>query len=292
MRKGLTILSLLTLLWPTPALAADEQVALKATGTLEPEEVVDVGAQVAGAITSFGKDKQGKPIDYGSEVEAGTILAQIDPRAYQAQLKQARAAVRRARAALGVQEARVRLAEQETRRLGKLHVKNAVAEDDLEKARLSLELEKAKLAVNHADIETAEASLEHAAANLDYCTIRSPVKGVIVDRRVNVGQTVVASLSAPSLFLIAKDLTRMQIWVSVPEAGVGKVTKRQAVRFTVDAFPAETYSGTVEQVRLNATMVKDKVSYTIVVRTDNARRKLLPYMTANVEFLERSARRR
>src|SRR5205823_6028616 len=120
--------------------------------------------------------------------------------------------------------------------------------------------------------------------NLGYCTIRSPVKGVIVDRRVNVGQTVVASLNAPSLFLIAKDLKRMQIWASVNEADIGQIHPGQAVSYTVDAYPGEVFTGQVSHVRLNATMNQNVVTYTVVVTTDNSKGRLLPYLTTNLQF--------
>src|SRR5262249_42173603 len=115
--------------------------------------------------------------------------------------------------------------------------------------------------------------------------IKSPVDGVIVDRRVNVGQTVVSSLNAPSLFLIAKDLRRMQVWASVNEADIGQIQKGQQVRFTVDAYPNEVFKGEVAQVRLNASMTQNVVTYTVVVNTDNTSGKLLPYLTANLQFI-------
>src|SRR5207249_3200763 len=146
------------------------------------------------------------------------------------------------------------------------------------------ETSKSALAVGEASVAQARAALQQAEINLGYTTIRSPVKGVIVDRRVNVGQTVVASLNAPSLFLIAKDLTRMQIWASVNEADIGQIHAGQAVRFSVDAFPHQTFRGDVAQIRLNANMTQNVVTYTVVVNTDNTNGKLLPYMTANLNF--------
>jgi HlyD family secretion protein len=119
---------------------------------------------------------------------------------------------------------------------------------------------------------------------LSYCTIKSPVKGVIIDRRVNIGQTVVSSLNAPSLFLIAKDLKRMQVWVSVNEADVGNIHPGQPVSFTVDAYPGKTFRGEVGKIRLNATMTQNVVTYTVEVITDNSSGKLLPYLTANAQF--------
>ena len=123
-----------------------------------------------------------------------------------------------------------------------------------------------------------------AQRNLSYCTIKSPVKGVIIDRRVNIGQTVVSSLNAPSLFLIAKDLKRMEVWVSVNEADIGNIHQGQPVSFTVDAYPNEIFHGEVGKVRLNATMTQNVVTYTVEVITDNSSGKLLPYLTANVLF--------
>jgi len=130
----------------------------------------------------------------------------------------------------------------------------------------------------------AQALLEKAQRNLDFCTIKSPVKGVIIDRRVNIGQTVVASLNAPSLFLIAKDLTKMQIWVAVNEADVGRIVPGSPVTFACDAFPNKEFNGTVGKVRLNATMTQNVVMYTVEVNTDNSDNTLLPYLTANVRL--------
>jgi len=121
--------------------------------------------------------------------------------------------------------------------------------------------------------------------NFSYCTIKSPVKGVIIDRRVNVGQTVVSSLNAPSLFLIAKDLTRMQIWVAVNEADIGRIVPGARVTFTCDAFPEKTFEGSVGKVRLNATMTQNVVLYTVEINVDNPDKLLLPYLTASVRFI-------
>jgi len=127
----------------------------------------------------------------------------------------------------------------------------------------------ANLKVGDATIKQCEATLRMAKRNLDYCTIKSPVKGVIIDRRVNEGQTVVSTMSATSLFLIAKDLTRMQVWVSVNEADIGRIRKGMLVTFTVDAYPNETFHGTVYQIRKNVTITQTVVTYTVVVDTDN-----------------------
>jgi HlyD family secretion protein len=141
-----------------------------------------------------------------------------------------------------------------------------------------------------ANVQTALGNLKTAQTNLDYTTITSPVKGVVIDRRVNVGQTVVASLSAPSLFLIAKDLSKMEVWATVNEVDVGKIQAGQDVKFTVDAFPGKQYKGKVVPqgklpFRLNATMNQNVVTYTVVVSADNAEGTLRPYLTTNLSFI-------
>src|SRR6266404_1874902 len=227
----------------------DLMATITATGTIEPVEVVDVGAQVAGQIISFGKDKDGKAIDYGSTVEEGTVLAQIDDSVYGADVALARA--------------------------------------QLEQDKAGEVSATANLAQAKATTVKSEATLNKAQRNLDFCTIKSPVKGVIIDRRVNIGQTVVASLNAPSLFLIAKDLTRMQIWAAVNEADVGRIAPGAPVTFTCDTFPGREFKGTVGKIRLNATMTQNVVMYTVEVNTENPDKLLLPYLTANVRFVAR-----
>lgn len=277
----------------------DLQTVISATGTVEPEELVDVGAQVAGKILSFGKDAAGKVVDYGSPVEVGTVLAKIDDALIaadvaqaEAQLGQENAALERARADLLQLQAKSVQAERDWNRARKLGPSDALSQSAYDAALSAHEVAKANVAVGQAAIEQArkavsqaEAVLKRARQNLDYCTIKSPVKGVIIDRRVNIGQTVVASLNAPSLFLIAKDLKRLQIWVAVNEADIGSIRADQPAVFTVDAFPGETFEGKVGKIRLNATMTQNVVTYTVEVNTDNSNGRLLPYLTANVKFI-------
>ncbi|MHC1728470.1 MAG: efflux RND transporter periplasmic adaptor subunit [Syntrophobacteraceae bacterium] len=154
-----------------------------------------------------------------------------------------------------------------------------------EVAKANLAVGKATIVQSRSAIAQAEANLTRVLQNLDYCTIRSPVRGVIIDRRVNIGQTVVSSFNAPSLFLIAKDLKRMQVWVAVNEADIGSITPGQPVVFTVDAYPGETFDGEVGKIRLNATMTQNVVTYVVEVLTDNSKGRLLPYLTANVKFM-------
>jgi HlyD family secretion protein len=281
-----------------PVTRGDLLVSISATGTVEPEEVIDVGAQVAGQILSFGKDSKGKSIDYGSIVENGTVLAIIDDSLYaaeaaqsEAQVRSAKASQQRAEADLEQLKAKLHQSERDWQRAQKLGPSEALAQASYDAYRSAYETAKANLAVGEASILQAkasvaqtEAALRRAQRNLGYCTIRSPVNGIIIDRRVNIGQTVVASLNAPSLFLIAKDLKRMQVWVAVNEADIGKIHPGQPVSFTVDAYPDETFRGEVGKVRLNASMTQNVVTYTVEIVTDNSNGRLLPYLTANVRF--------
>jgi len=176
-------------------------------------------------------------------------------------------------------------------RVQKLGPTHALSDADYDTAKNAYETASAAVPAGEATVEAAKrlvevdrAKLKTAKINLDYCTIKSPVKGVVVDRRVNIGQTVVSSLSAPSLFLLAKDLRRIQVWTSVNEADIGHIHEGQVVSFSVDAYPGQRFKGTVLQIRLNATMTQNVVTYTVVVSTDNPDGRLKPYMTANVDF--------
>ena len=313
---------------------------VSATGTLEPEDVVDIGAQVGGMVKEFGTDANGKPIDYGSEVVPGTELARIDASLYQAKVEQSRAQVQSAerrldqakakvdqakakvdqakantlRAQADVQQANAKAnqASRDWERAQRLGTGGAQPQSDYDAARAAYDTSRAAVAVAEATVaqmkaaETdsiaavadavaaagdAEASVALAKAvlhqdeiNLGYCTITSPVKGTVIDRRVTIGQTVQSSFNTPSLFLIAKDLKRMKVWASVNEADVSQVHVGQPVEFTVDAYPNQTFKGTVGLVRLNAANVQNVVTYTVEVLADNPDGKLLPYMTANLRF--------
>jgi len=282
-----------------PVKRGDLVATISATGTVEPQVVVDVGAQVSGLISTFGKDRQGKAIDYGSVVNVGTVLAKIDDALYAAAVDTAKAQVQQAKANkisadANVLQMKAKLldAEQDWNRAQKLGPSDALAQTAYDEYKANYEVAKANLAAAEAAVEQAkaavaqaEASLKSAQINLDYCTITSPVKGVIVDRRVNIGQTVVSTTSASSLFLIAKDLKRIQVWVSVNEADIGSITEDQPVTFTVDALPNQVFQGRAGKIRLNATMTQNVVTYTVEVNTNNDDGKLLPYLTANAQFM-------
>ena len=259
---------------------------IRATGTLEPEEVVDVGAQVAGLINDFGKDPDhpDKTIDYNSRVEAGTLLADIDDKLYKTQVASAKANLQHSQADVLTAQAKIEQAAADLDRANKELPTKAISRSDYDAAVANKKVADASLALANAEVNQSQAALDQTLINLGYTKIVSPVQGKIIDRRVNVGQTVVASLNAPSLFLIARDLKKMQIWASVNEADIGQIHPDQDVQFTVDAFSDRIFKGKVSQIRLNAQMTQNVVTYTVVVTVDNSDEKLLPYQTANVQF--------
>ncbi len=274
---------------------------VQATGTLEPVELVDVGAQVTGEILEFGTDVAGNRIDFGSEVKKGQLLARIDDELVKLNVERAGASVKQAEASLkqaeaNVEQARVskNKADRDLERAKKLGVGDALSQMDYDQYVTAAENAEAQLTSALAQVETAKAQLESARVQLKseqrnekYTRITSPVDGTVVVRQVNVGQTVVSSMNASTLFLVARDLSKMQIWTSVNEADIAKVQPGQLVRYTVDALPNETFTGTVNKIRPNATMSSNVVTYIVEVDIDNPDRKLLPYMSANANFIVR-----
>ena len=272
---------------------------IRATGTIEPEDLIDIGAQITGQIMAFGTDTEGREVDYCSVVKKGQLLARIDDVTYKAEVTIAQANLTTAKANLAEAEAEVvqltaklRQADRDWARAQKLGVGDALSQKDFdayqstaESAAANLDVGKAKIEQAKASIAQAQAQLEKAERNLSYCDILSTVDGVVIDRRVNIGQTVTASMSTPSLFLVAKDLRRIEIWVPVNEADIGSIKVGQRVRFSVDAFAGKTFEGSVGRVRLNASMTSNVVTYTVEVATENPDGLLLPYLTANVSFI-------
>ena len=261
-------------------------ITVNAMGTIEPTEVVDVGSPVTGTIGSLGADPRssGKSIDYGSQVEKGTLLAQIDDAMYKVQVELARATCMRAAAELAQTKAKLALATTAWQRAQSQIQGKSISASALDDAKCTYEVAHASVDVAEATVAQGKTALKQAEINLGCTRIRSPINGIVIDRRVNVGQSVTGPLNAASLFLIAADLKELQVWVSVNEADIGRIRVGQAARFTVDTFPSETFHGEVKQIRLNATMTQNVVTYTVVVAVDNRQRKLLPYLTANVQF--------
>ncbi len=274
--------------------------AIRATGTIEPEDLIDIGSQVTGQIMAFGTDTAGKEVDYCSEVKKGQLLARIDDVTYKAEVTIAKANLTTAQSKLASANAdvaqltaKLRQVERDWLRAQKLGVGDALSQKDFdayqsayEMAVANMDVGTAAVAQAKAAIEQAQAQLEKAERNLSYCEILSTVDGIVIDRRVNIGQTVTASMNTPSLFLVAKDLKKIEIWVPVNEADIGSIYVGMPVEFTVDAFPGKAYHGKVGRIRLNAAMTSNVVTYTVEVTTDNPEGMLLPYLTANVSFIE------
>lgn len=235
-----------------------------ATGTLNPVVNVTVGSQVSGIINRLY-------VDYNSVVKSNEVIAEIDPRSYQAQVAQAQADLANAKANLELQRANAeRDAELFTNKL---------------LARADYDTDIASLHEAAAMVEIKEAALSNALNNLGYCKIYSPVDGIVILRAVEIGQTVASSFNTPTLFQIANDLTKMQIDTSVAEADVGGVVEDQEVDFTVDAYPYRTFHGVVTQVRNSPTTVNNVVTYDCVIGVTNSDYKLKPGMTANVSII-------
>ena len=238
--------------------------AVTATGQLNPVTNVTVGSQISGIISHLYAD-------WNSEVTNGQIVALIDPAVYQANVQQARGDLGNAKAAL-------ELAQVNARRAKELFDSKLIPQSDYDTAMANLDQ-------GEATVLNKQAAVTNAQVNLDRCTIASPVDGVVISRNVDVGQTVAASLSAPTLFQIANDLTKMQIDANVAEADIGGVEEGQNVDFTVDAFPYRTFHGKVVQIRNSPITVQNVVTYDTVIGVSNPDLKLRPGMTANVSIL-------
>lgn len=247
---------------------------VKASGDVQPIRLVQVGTQVNGPIRKLY-------VDYNSKVQAGELVAQIDPTVYEARLAQDQANLASAEAAVDSAQAKVVQAERDLERARKLAERQMLSPSDLDAAVAARDVLAAQLKVSRASVEQAKAALRLSQANLGYTTIRSPVNGVVVARNVDEGQTVVASMSAQVLFQIATDLTQVQIEADVPEADIGKVREGQPVTFTVDAYD-ETFTGKVSQIRLSSAKVQNVVTYPVIILANNPEVKLFPGMTANI----------
>lgn len=249
-----------------------------ATGTVSPVVSVQVGSQVTGKIKELYAD-------FNSIVTKGQLIAQIDPALFQARVASARAALKTARGNLA--KARAQLAQRtlELNRMETLRAQQFVPQSDLDLARTNHKDAAAQVEVTQAQIDQAAAALSLAELDLGYTKIYSPENGIVISRKVDVGQTVVASLQAPMIFVIAKDLTKMQVIANVSESDIGGVAEGKAAEFTVDAFPADPFQGVVSQVRNSPVSIQNVVTYDVLVDVDNRALKLKPGMTANVSII-------
>ncbi|GAB6050699.1 efflux RND transporter periplasmic adaptor subunit [Hydrogenophilus islandicus] len=251
-----------------------------ATGSLHPTRQVDVGAEISGTVREV-------MVDFNDRVRRGQVLARLDTRRLEAQQRQLKAQLAAAQARLPEVAATLTEAETRLRRLqaaAKASDGKAVADFDLDSARAAVARARASRAQAEAQIAAIEAQLEEVATNLDKSVIRSPVDGVVLQRKVDPGQTIAASLQAPVLFVIAEDLAEMELLADVDEADVGRVRDGQPVRFRVDAFPDETFTGRVTMVRWGSEVVNGVVTYKTVIAVQNPELRLRPGMTATAEI--------
>lgn len=249
-----------------------------ATGTLQPRVTVQVGSQVSGRILEMHAD-------FNSQVKKGQLLAKLDPQLLDASVTRAKASLSAAQAGLSRASAQKKDAYLKYTRAKALAAKSLVAKADVDSAWAAYESAKASVSTAWADLQQTKAALDQAKTNQAYATIISPIDGVVISRDVDVGQTVAASLSAPTLFTIAESLEKMEIHTSVAESDVGKVKPNQRVNFTVDAYPNERFRGVVKQIRYSPKTESNVVTYDAVIAVENPELKLRPGMTANVNFI-------
>jgi HlyD family secretion protein len=252
--------------------------SVSATGTVNPVITVQVGSYVSGPI-------QALYADFNSPVKAGQLIAKIDPRPFQVKVDEARAAVANAEAQLKKDQADLAYKKLTWERDERLVSNEVVSQDTADNAWSAYQQAVAQVALDRANIQNQKATLEEAAVNLNYTDIISPVDGTVVSRNVDVGQTVAASFQTPTLFLIAKDLTKMQVDTNVSESDIGGVNQGATATFKVDAFPDRTFVGTVGQVRQAPITVQNVVTYDVVVNVPNPELLLKPGMTANVTIV-------
>jgi HlyD family secretion protein len=247
--------------------------SVTATGTLEAVSTVDVGSQVSGTIASLSAD-------FNTIVTRGQLLAQLDPSLLHAQSEQARASLQSAEAT--VERLRVTLedAQAKAARSEELNARQLITISDLDSARVSVRVAAAPLRAGEAQLVQASASLHQCEVNEQHARIYSPIAGTVISRSVDVGQTVAASMQAPTLFTIAANLSRLRLKASVSESDIGLVREGQAVTFHVDAYTVETFTGSVTQVRLQPTTTQSVVTYTTIIDVPNAGLRLRPGMTA------------
>jgi HlyD family secretion protein len=269
----------------------DIRQVIEATGTINPVTLVQVGSQVSGMISKLY-------VDFNSKVTKGQVIAEIDPQLFQGAVLQAKADLQNAQASLSAAKANL-AKDQATLQQNKLDYERAaslvpqgvMSQQQLDQAKATYDAISAQVGSDRAAIQQAEAqvaqksaALKVAQTNLDYTIIRAPTNGTVVNRNIDIGQTVAASLQAPTLFTIAQDLTKMYVYAKTDEGDVGQIRPGHTADFQVDAFPKEVFHGVVNQVRMNATAVQNVVTYDTIVEFNNPDLKLFPGMTAYVSI--------
>jgi HlyD family secretion protein len=246
-----------------------------ATGTLAPVTTVQVGSQVSGTVKALF-------VDYNAHVRKGQVIAELDPSLFQTQVDQARATLIKSQSDVDRAKVEVDDSASKLKRAQELSDQKLISRNDLETAQSTAMSAEAALKSAEAQVTQARASLNQTEVNLQHTIIRSPIDGTVISRSVDVGQTVAASMSAPTLYVIAQDLTHMQVSASIDESDIGRIQPGQTVSFRVDAYPQQTFRGTVKQVRLDAKTEQNVVSYTTMIDVPNEDLRLKPGMTANV----------
>jgi HlyD family secretion protein len=248
---------------------------VQATGTLEAVETVDVGTQVSGVVEEMS-------VDYNSIVKKGQVIARLDPSIIQTQIEQARANVTRAEADLDRLRVNLADAERKYEQANQMWEKQLIPRDQLETAELNVKTQRSQIRSAEAGLIQTKSQLNTQQVNLGHTVIRAPIDGIVISRSVDQGQTVAASMNAPVLYVLAADLTKMQVIANIDEAEIGRMRPGQPVTFRVDAYPTETFRGSVQQVRLLPATVQNVVTYSTVISVPNPEYKLKPGMTANV----------
>ncbi len=248
---------------------------VEATGRLEAVTTVQVGSQVSGSIMTLHAD-------FNSTVRQGQIIAELDPSLFETQVEQAEATVVRLEAEVERSQIQAADAQVKLRRSRELFEKQLIPENDLETAESNARIADAGVTAAEAQVEQARASLNQTQVNLSHTIIRAPIDGVVIARNVDIGQTVAASMSAPTLYVLARDLAQMRVNASIDESDIGGIQSGQPVRFRVDAYPDEIFTGVVSQVRLEPEIQQNVVSYVTIIDVSNPDLKLKPGMTAAV----------
>ena len=256
---------------------------VEASGTIKPINTIAVGTQVSGTVQKIY-------VDYNSVVKKGDLLAELEPSLFQANVDQSSAKLRNAKASYSRAKATLNYKKNNYQRYKHLYEKNYVSKDDVELAQANYLQAKAEVDSAQAEVSAASASLENNMTNLRYSKITSPVDGTVISRAVDVGQTVAASFNTPTLFEVAKDLTKMQIETSVSEADIGKIKTGQKAQYTLDGYQDKKFEGEVTQVRLASTTTNNVVTYTVIISVDNSEGFVIPGMSANVSIIVGEAR--
>jgi HlyD family secretion protein len=253
-----------------------------ATGTVQAVTTVQVGSQVSGTIQSLHAD-------FNTVVKKGRVIARLDPSLFDARLGQAKANLVAAQANVEKSRSAVDDAKQKYERARELAAESLLPQSDLDTAKANYDGAVAQVKANEAAVRQAQANVNQAQVDLDHTIITAPIDGIVIQRSVDVGQTVAASFQAPVLFVIANDLQRMQVNASIDEADIGRVRPGQDVTFRVDAYPDRTFDGRVEQVRLQPTTAQNVVTYNTIITVENPEQRLMPGMTATVSVIVQSA---